>query len=355
MNEKRVNRVLHVLKQMEVDAIIIRGMDNIFYLTGFRGSEGSLLVTRGDVVLLTDFRYLTYAAEVTKDIAIVETKGKENHLATLCDRYGIRKMGFDSYNTTYQAYREWCETAPNVEFIPIGTEIETIRAQKEPEEIMAIRRAIQLATDAFTRVLTKIAPGTTERQIAAELDYIMKSLGADGPSFETIVASGARAALPHAKPTDKALKQGEAIIIDFGCQAGGYTSDETCTIALGEVNEKLREILDVVDEARKAGIRAVRAGLPVHELDTVVRGTVEEHGYGEFFRHGTGHGVGIAVHEAPAITVKAEALLQENMVITIEPGIYIPNVGGIRMEDMVLVTESGGEVLTHLRKDLLQI
>jgi Xaa-Pro aminopeptidase len=204
-------------------------------------------------------------------------------------------------------------------------------------------------------VLTKIAPGTTERQIAAELDYIMKSLGADGPSFETIVASGARAALPHAKPTDKALKQGEAIIIDFGCQAGGYTSDETCTIALGEVNEKLREILDVVDEARKAGIRAVRAGLPVHELDTVVRGTVEEHGYGEFFRHGTGHGVGIAVHEAPAITVKAEALLQENMVITIEPGIYIPNVGGIRMEDRVLVTESGGEVLTHLRKDLLQI
>ncbi len=355
MNEKRVNRVLHVLKQMDVDAIIIRGMDNIFYLTGFRGSEGSLLVTRGDVVLLTDFRYLTYAAEVTKDIAIVETKGKENHLATLCDRYGIRKMGFDSYNTTYQAYQGWCETAPNVEFIPIGTEIETIRAQKEPEEVMAIRQAIQMGTEAFTRVLTKIAPGTTERQIAAELDYIMKSLGADGPSFETIVASGARAALPHAKPTDKALKRGEAIIIDFGCQVGGYTSDETCTIALGEVNEKLREIFGVVDEARKAGIRAVRAGLPVHELDTVVRGTVEERGYGEFFRHGTGHGVGIAVHEAPAVTVTTEALLEENMVITIEPGIYIPNVGGIRMEDMLLVTQSGGEVLTHLRKDLLQI
>ena len=208
MNERRIDRVLHVLKQMDVDAIIIRGMDNIFYLTGFRGSEGSLLVTKGDVVLLTDFRYLTYAAEVTKDIAIVETKGKENHLATLCDRYGIRKMGFDSYNTTYQAYQGWCETAPNVEFVAIGTEIETIRKQKEPEEILAIRRAIQLATDAFTRVLAKIAPGTTERQVAAELDYTMKSLGADGPSFETIVASGARAALPHAKPTDKALEAG---------------------------------------------------------------------------------------------------------------------------------------------------
>ncbi|HUJ89103.1 MAG TPA: Xaa-Pro peptidase family protein [Syntrophorhabdales bacterium] len=355
MNERRVDRVLHVLKKMDVDAIIIRGMDNIFYLTGFRGSEGSLLVTKGDIVLLTDFRYLTYAAEVTKDIAIVETRGKENHLAALCERYGISRMGFDSYNTTYQAYQAWCETVPNVEFVAIGTEIEVIRKQKEPEEILAIRRAIQLATDAFTHVLAKIAPGATEKQIAAELDYIMKSLGADGPSFETIVASGARAALPHAKPTNKALKQGETVIIDFGCQAGGYTSDETCTIVLGEVDQKLRDVFDVVDEARKTGIKAVRAGLPVVDLDTLVRGVVEEHGYGEFFRHGTGHGVGIAVHEAPAITVKAEALLEENMVITIEPGIYIPELGGIRMEDMVLVTDNGGEVLTHLRKDLLQI
>jgi len=355
MNEKRVDRVLRVLKQMDVDAIILRGMDNIFYLSGFRGSEGSLLVTKGDIALLTDFRYLTHAAEVTKGISIVETRGKENHLATLCERYGIKKLGFDSYNTTYQVYQVWCETAPGVEFVPIGLEIEAIRKQKEPEEIIAIRRAIQLATDAFTHVLGKIAPGVTERQVAAELDYTMMSLGADGPSFETIVASGARAALPHARPTDKALKQGETVIIDFGCQAGGYTSDETCTIAVGEVDGKMQEIFSVVDEARKTGIKAVKAGMPIAELDTVVRGLVEERGYGEFFRHGTGHGVGIAVHEAPAITLKAENILEENMVITIEPGIYIPNFGGIRMEDMVLVTEAGGEVLTHLRKDLLRI
>ncbi len=355
MNENRINRVLQVLKQTDVDAIIMRGMDNIFYLTGFRGSEGSLLVTRGDVALLTDFRYLTHAAEVTRGIAIFETRGRENPLATLCERYGIRKMGFDSYNTTYQTYQGWRETAPNVEFVAIGTEIEAIRKQKEPDEILTIRRAIQLATDAFTRILAKIAPGTTERQIAAELDYTMKGLGADGPSFETIVASGPRAALPHARPTDKALQKGETVIIDFGCQVDGYSTDETCTIAVGEVGEKMLDIFHTVDEARKAGIKAVRAGLPVAELDTIVRGTVEEHGYGEFFRHGTGHGVGIAVHEAPAITVKAEGLLEENMVITVEPGVYVPNVGGIRMEDMVLVTHNGGEVLTHLRKDLLQI
>jgi Xaa-Pro aminopeptidase len=249
----------------------------------------------------------------------------------------------------------WRETAPSVELLPVGVEIETIRAEKEPEEILAMRRAIQLTTDAFTRVLTNIAPGRTEKQIAAELDYTMKSLGADGPSFETIVASGVRAALPHARPTDKRLQQGETVIIDFGCQLDGYSTDETCTIALGEIDQKLRGIFDVVDEARKAGLKAVRAGLPIHELDALVRGTVEEHGYGEFFRHGTGHGVGIAVHEAPAITAKTEGLLEANMVVTIEPGIYLPNVGGIRMEDMILVTETGGEVLTHLRKDLLQI
>ncbi len=355
MNERRLNRVLAVLKQMDVDAIIIRGMDNIYYLTGFRGSEGSLLITKGDVVLLTDFRYITYAAEVTKDVTIVEAKEKDNPLAMLCSRYGIKRIGFDSYNTVYQVYQRWHETVPEVELLPIGSELEGIRAQKEPEELLAIRRAIQIATEAFSRILEHIAPGTTEKRVAAELDHAMRMLGADGPSFDTIVASGARAALPHAQPSGKPLRQGETVIIDFGCLCDGYTCDETCTIAIGDVDQKMREIFGVVDEARKTGIKAVRAGLPVSELDALVRGAVEEHGYGEFFRHGTGHGVGIAVHEAPAITSKTEGLLEENMVITVEPGIYIPNVGGIRMEDMVLVRENGGEVMTHLRKDLLQL
>jgi len=355
MNEKRLNRVLPVLKQMDVDAIIIKGMDNIFYLTGFRGSEGSLLVTKGDVVLLTDFRYVTYAAEVTKDVTIIEAREKENPLAMLCSRYGIKRIGFDSYNTIYQVYQRWRETLPEAELLPIGPELEGIRAQKEPEELLAIRRAIQIATEAFTKVLANISPGATEKRVATELDYTMRILGADGPSFETIVASGARAALPHAQPTDKLLQKGETVIIDFGCHVDGYACDETCTIAVGEVDQKLREIFSVVDEARKTGIKAVRAGLSVSELDALVRGTIEKHGYGEFFRHGTGHGVGIAVHEAPSITNKTEALLEENMVITIEPGIYIPNIGGVRMEDMVLVRENGSEVLTHLRKDLLQV
>jgi Xaa-Pro aminopeptidase len=355
MREKRLNRVLHVMKQMDVDAVIIKGMDNIYYLTGFRGSEGSLLVTKGDPVLLIDFRYLTHAAEVTKGVTIVEIKDKENPLAILSERYGIKRLGFDSFNTTYQIYERWKEAVPKIEFVPIGAELESIRAQKEPEEILAIQRAIQLATEAFTLMLGKIAPGRTEKQVAAELDHAMRSLGAEGPSFETIVASGARAALPHAQPTNKALQKGETVIIDFGCHLEGYTSDETCTITLGEPDQKLQDIYVVVDKARRKGIQAVRAGVPVRELDALVRGTIEEHGFGEYFRHGTGHGLGIAVHEAPAITAKTDTLLEENMVITVEPGIYIPHVGGVRMEDVVLVGENGGEVLTRLRKDLLQV
>lgn len=343
------------MKQMNVDAVIIKGMDNIYYLTGFRGSEGGLLVTKGDVVLLIDFRYLTHAAEVTRGVTIVEVKDKENPLAMLSERYGIKRLGFDSFNTTYQIYQKWKDAVPEMEFVPIGAELESIRAQKEPEEILAIRRAIQVATEAFTLMLGKVAPGRTEKQVAAELDHAMRSLGAEGPSFETIVASGERAALPHAQPTDKPLQKGEAIIIDFGCQLDGYTSDETCTITLGEPDQKLRDMYLVVDEARRKGIQAVHAGLPVRELDAVVRGCVEEYGFGEYFRHGTGHGLGIAVHEAPAITAKVDTLLEENMVITVEPGIYIPHVGGVRMEDVVLVGENGGEVLTRLRKDLLQV
>lgn len=343
------------MKQVDVDAVIIKGMDNIYYLTGFRGSEGGLLVTKGDVVLLIDFRYLTHAAEVTRGVTIVEIKDKENPLAMLSERYGIKRLGFDSFNTTYQIYQKWKEAVPQIEFVPVGAELESIRAQKEPEEILAIRRAIHVATEAFTLMLGKIAPGKTEKQVAAELDHAMRSLGAEGPSFETIVASGERAALPHAQPSDKPLQKGEAVIIDFGCQLDGYTSDETCTIALGEPDQKLRDMYLVVDEARRKGIQAVRSGLPVRELDAVVRGTVEEHGFGEYFRHGTGHGLGIAVHEAPAITAKTDTLLEESMVITVEPGIYIPHVGGVRMEDVVLVGQSGGEVLTRLRKDLLQV
>ena len=353
MKEQRLGRVLEIIEEKDLHSCVLKGMDNIFYLTGFRGSEGTLLVTRGDVVVLTDSRYITHAREVAEGCTVLETRAKDNLLATLFERYGVTRTGFDSYHTPFQTYQNWKEGSPGVEFVPLSNDIEAIRRCKDPDEVLAVRRAIDIATKAFAAALDKIAPGRTEKEVANELDYAMRCFGADAPSFETIVASGPRAALPHARPTDKALEAGEEVIIDFGCLVDGYCSDETCTVPLGEPHGKIREIYGIVREAKEKGIRAVRAGLPVQELDMIVRGFVEDKGYGDFFRHGTGHGVGIAVHEAPAVTVNGEGLLEENMIITIEPGIYIPHVGGVRLEDMVLVTQDGGEVLTKLRKDLI--
>ncbi len=355
MKEKRLRRVHEILEQKGLHACVLKGMDNIFYLTGFRGSEGTTIVTRGDVVLMTDSRYTTYAREVAEGCTVIETKGKDQGLAEVLLRYGVKRAGFDSFYTTYQVYSFLKETAPDVEFVPLGNDIEGIRRCKEPDEILAVKRAVAIATDAFAAVVEKIAAGRTERSISAELDYAMVRLGADRPSFDTIVASGPRAALPHGQPTDRVLAPGEPVIVDFGCQVGGYSSDETVTLTVGRPNDRIAEICDVVREAMEKGCRAVRAGLPINDLDMTVRGFVEDKGFGEYFRHGTGHGVGIAVHEAPAVTAKAEGLLEENMIITVEPGVYIPDLGGVRLESMVLVNESGGEVLTRLKKDLIEV
>lgn len=355
MKENRAEKVFSLMRTMDLDACLLKGMDNIFYLTGFRGSEGTLLVTKGDIILLTDFRYITHAREVTKNIKIVELREKNNALRDLCEQYAIRRIGFDSLHTPFDLYKKRQEMVANVEFVPLDSEIEEIRKQKEPAEIDMIVRAIDVATKAFTEVFDKIRPGRTEKEIANELDYAMRRLGADHPSFTTIVASGARGALPHAEPTDKPLREGETVIIDFGAQVDGYCSDETCTLSIGEVNGRLQEILTIVNKAKELGVKTIRTGIPVKDVDTVVRGFIREAGYGDFFRHGTGHGVGIAVHEAPSINSTGEGILEEGMVITVEPGIYIPNLGGVRLEDMVLVGSDSARVLTHIRKDMLSV
>jgi len=355
MRENRVEKVLALLSKMELDACLLKGMDNIFYLTGFRGSEGTLLVTRGDVFLMTDFRYITYAQEVTQGIKIVELRDKKNILEEICNQYSIRKIGFDSLHTPFFAYKKWLEAVESVEFVPLDNTIEEIRKNKEPEEIDRIIKAIEIATKAFTEVFGGIHPGQTEKEVANNLDYAMRQLGAEGPSFQTIVASGPRTALPHAEPTDKRIREGEMVIIDFGAQANGYCSDETCTLSIGEINGKMHDIYTIVNNAKQLALDKIKVGKPIKEVDMMVRGYIEEAGYGDFFRHGTGHGVGIAVHEAPAINSTGEGLLEEGMVITIEPGIYIPNLGGVRLEDMVLITADAPRVLTHIRKDMLNI
>ena len=355
MRENRVEKVLTLMSKMNVNACLLKGMDNIFYLTGFRGSEGTLFVTKGDVFLLTDFRYITYAQEVTQGIKIIELRDNRNVLGELCSQYGIERIGFDSLHTMFFTFKKWSESIQNVEFIPLDASIEEIRKNKEPEEIDRIVKAIDIATKAFTDIFNTIHAGQTEKEVANNLDYAMRHLGAEGPSFPTIVASGPRAALPHAEPTDKKIRAGEMVIIDFGAQVDGYCSDETCTLSVGDTNGKLQDIYSIVNSAKQLALNKARVGIPIKEVDMIVRAYIDEAGYGDFFRHGTGHGVGIAVHEAPAINSTGNGLLEEGMVITIEPGIYIPNIGGVRLEDMVLITADAPRVLTRIRKDELHI
>jgi Xaa-Pro aminopeptidase len=355
MRETGIEKIHNLIHKRGLDACIIRGMDNIFYLTGFKGSEGALIVTKGDVLLITDFRYVTHAKEVTRDVKIVELVSKKNVLSEICEKYVIRRMGFDSYHTTYKIYSMWKGSICSTEFIPLENEIEEIRQCKDPEEINAIRRAIDIATNAFIEVFEKICFDKTEKEIADELEYTMRRMGADCPSFDTIVASGPRAALPHAVPTNKKIKEGETIIIDFGSRVDGYCSDETCTILAGEVNGKFKEIFTIVNDARELALEKAKPGMSIRALDMIVRGFIDDAGYGNFFGHGVGHGVGVAVHEAPSINSTGEGILEENMVITIEPGIYLPALGGVRLEDMLLITNNGAEVLTRIRKDMLNI
>lgn len=355
MRETRIEKIHNLIYEKGLDACVIRGMDNIFYLTGFRGSEGTLVVTKGDVLLITDFRYITHAKEVLRDVKIVELTSKKNALSEICEQYLIRRIGFDSNNTTYKIYGMWKNTICNTEFIPLENEIEEIRQCKDPEEIDAIRKAIDISTRAFTDVFEKICSDKTEKDIADELEYTMRRMGADCPSFDTIVASGERAALPHAVPTNKKIKEGETVIIDFGSRVDGYCSDETCTILVGQVNEKIKEIFKIVNDARELALEKAKAGMFIRDLDMIVRGYIDDAGYGKYFGHGVGHGIGIAVHEAPSINRTGEGILEENMVITIEPGIYLPTLGGVRLEDMLLITDDGARVLTHIRKDMLQI
>lgn len=347
--------VLNIIEDMDLDACVLRGMENIFYLTGYRGSEGTLVVTRKDLFLLTDFRYITYARKATRDIQVVEIKLLKQSLSELCREHGIKKMGFDSFHTTFNIYQTWKDALQDILFVPLGNKIEEIRKRKDPEEIESIRKAVRIAGDAFAEVIERLHRGKTEREVANDLDFAMRRLGADCPSFNTIVASGPRAALPHAEPTDKPIMEGETVIIDFGAQVNGYCSDETCTISMGKTNDTMEEIFSVVNNARIFALANIKVGLSIKEFDSMVRGFIADAGYGDFFRHGVGHGIGIAVHEAPAINSSSEGIFEENMVVTIEPGIYIPELGGIRLEDMVLLTAQEPRIMTKIRKDTLAI
>jgi len=351
--QNRRKLVTDRLAEEQVDALLISARSNITYLTGFTGSNGLLIVSDGYVLLFTDSRYQVQAAEQCDCKIRVSRSNLARAAATLVRRKRWKRIGFESARSSFAACRELEEALPpGVELTPTTDVIERIRAVKSEEEIERIRFSVELCSKAFSQTLDRIRPGIREYELAAELEYQMRRLGAERPAFDTIVASGARSALPHAEPTSKALIQNELLLIDMGAVLSGYASDMTRMVHLGRPSRRVLRLHGAVLEAQAAALDAVRDGATAASVDRGAREVLRARELGSLFVHSTGHGLGLEIHEPPRIGKGERTRLQSGMAITIEPGVYIGGFGGIRIEDTVVVTKTGCQVLTQTPKEL---
>lgn len=349
----RVNNLREQMKSEGISSFLITSPYNLRYLTGFTGTTGLALIGLEEAFFITDFRYTEQAAKQCVGFEIVKNVGPILEVvADLVESKNIENLGFEESFVPFKQYVE-LEGLLEVDLIPVSGMVEELREVKDEEEIAIVEKACEIADKAFSHILTYIKPGMTEIQVANKLDFYMRSLGASSVSFETIVASGLRSAMPHGVASEKVIEQGDMITIDFGCYYNGYVSDMTRTISLGEPSDKLREIYNVVKEAQQKVLDVAKPGMTGVELDAVARDYIASKGYGEAFGHSTGHGIGLEIHEGPNVSKLAEKAFVPGNIITNEPGIYLPGIGGVRIEDDMLVTENGIKRLTHSEKELI--
>ena len=348
----RISRIRSKLAGLKIEAILFFDMGNIRYLAGFSGSDGALLVGENKVVLMVDGRYATQARGETCGAEIFEYSDKIDGVVQVVADSGLQRIGFESVAINFNQYLSLKGGLKSLELKPISKEISSVRAVKDLNEIELIKKAARISSQALISTLELVGPGIREKDIALELEYRMGGEGAERVSFETIVASGKNSALPHAAPGLRKIENGDFVVIDYGAVYGGYHSDETCTYVVGSITERQKEIYGIVKDAHDRALDSLRAGVACREIDRIARSHIESAGFGKYFSHGTGHGVGLDVHEAPQISARAEGYLEAGMVVTIEPGIYIPGLWGVRIEDMFLVEKDGYEVLTKMPKDL---
>lgn len=336
-----------------VDAILFLNLSNIRYLTGFTGSDGALVLGKDHGFFLTDSRYTSQAEAEVAGFPTVEYKGKLEGIASTLERIAARKTGFEAEHTTVSFFKSLSAAMPDMDLVPLGAELDELRLCKDAGEVAALEKSAAIASAALLGILDKVRPGAIERDVALALEFAMKQAGADEKAFDFIVASGVRGALPHGRASSKIIAAGELVTIDFGACFDGYNSDETVTVAVGSADARQREIYSIVKDAHDKAVEAVKPGVALKELDGIARGYIDAKGYGRYFGHGLGHGVGLDVHEKPTVSFRGEGVVEEGMVITIEPGIYIPEWGGVRIEDTVLVTADGCTTLTKVPKDLI--
>lgn len=343
---------------MQTDAMLITDPFNMRYLSGFRGGEGILYISRKSHVLITDSRYTEAAAKETSYTVEEENRKqtRDRIISGYIESEHIRTLGFEDLHMRCVEYGKFRKALPeHLKFAPLGESVNELRTVKSEEEIELLAHAEKIGDEAFADLLKILHAGMTEREVAAELEYRMKKHGAQGFSFDTIAASGPNSSMPHAIPTDRPLADGDFLTLDFGCTYEGYCSDMTRTVAIGSVSDRQREIYETVLAAQKAALAGLHAGMTGAEGDALARSVIEQAGYGDCFGHALGHSVGLYIHEEPRLGPGSTAVLKEGMIETVEPGVYVPGFCGVRIEDMVVITENGIRDLTHSPKELIVI
>lgn len=354
--QQRLEQVKNIINKEGLGGLLITSRPNTYYFTGFSGSTSKCLVTKDKAYLIVDFRYTIQAKEQAyAGIEVIQySQGVLETLNTLCLEYGVTELGIEGSDITFADHLNLQQKLQEVQsFKDIQEKLDRIRIVKDEHELLLIQKAVDIADKVFEEILPYLKPGVKEYEIALEMEYKMKKMGASGESFETIVASGPRSALPHGVAGMREIQTGDAIVMDFGAVYKGYCSDMTRTVFVGNPDQELKHIYDVVLKSQLAALSKARTGMNGKELDDVSRSIIYGAGYEKCFGHGLGHGVGVEIHEKPTVSPRGEETLEEGMVFTIEPGIYVEGLGGIRIEDMVCLKQNGLQILTKSTKDMI--
>ena len=357
MIRERLAGLRDFLREQQADAVVVNKEVNLHYFSGFRGDDSLLLISQGDALLVTDSRYTEQAAQQAPLFEVVEQKDGLLAKAAECVKArGWKKLAFEGTAMLYDTYVKFGEKLGTNAALEISVRLDELRQVKEAEEIACIRKACGIGDAAFREIVKFIRPGVSELEVAARLEGTMRALGSERPAFSTIVASGVRGSLPHGIATEKLIVSGEFVTMDYGAVVDGYHSDRTRTVCVGRASEAQRALYGIVLDAQKRGVSLVRPGAAGKEVDAAVRQRIADAGYGENFGHGLGHSLGLEIHEEPRLSPKSECEhLLPGMLVTVEPGVYLPGKCGIRIEDTVLVTKTGGEPLTASNKELIEI
>ncbi|MFP4201251.1 MAG: M24 family metallopeptidase [Clostridia bacterium] len=351
----RLNSLRADFEAQGIDAMLITSPLNRRYLTGFTGSAGTVLVTTSEAYLIVDSRYHEQARDQAEGCVVVPQGRKlTEDLSNLVGESGLRRVGFEAEQLSYGKHRRYSAQVPGVQWIPVTDIVERLRLVKDEDELDTIRRAAAIADEAFEEILPTVRAGRTEAEIALDLEFCARRMGAEGLSFPLIVASGERSSLPHGRASDRRIRPGDFVTFDYGVLYQGYCSDATRTVAVGEPGDEARRVYETVLSAQLGALEELRPGKTGFEIDGVARCIIEDAGFGDYFGHGLGHGVGLAVHEGPRLSyMDADEVLEPGMVVTVEPGIYLPGRFGVRIEDLVVVADDGPEILTTPTKELV--